>query len=42
MTKANLSRRLPLDRASRATLGANFGVVERIGLHIPGVSLSSR
>ncbi len=42
MTKSAFSRRIPLDRASRATLGATFGVVERIGLYLPGASLSSR
>ncbi|WP_281400244.1 hypothetical protein [Sphingomonas sabuli] len=42
MTKSAYPRRITIDRASKATRGANFGVVERDGLYIPGIGLVSR
>lgn len=42
MTKSATTRRIILDRASKATLGAAFGVYERDGLILPGASLVSR
>lgn len=40
MTK--LSRRIELGRASSATRGANFGIVEKVGLYLPGIGLLGR
>lgn len=42
MTKVDLTRRIALDSASRATLGSNFGVTEKVGLHIAGPGITSR
>ena len=42
MTKSSLSRRITLDRASSATRGANFGIVEKVGLYLPGAGLADR
>lgn len=35
-------RRIALGHASRTTRGSNFGIVERIGLYVPGAGLLDR
>jgi hypothetical protein len=42
MTNLKISRRIALGKASRETLGSNFGVTERIGLYIPAAGRGDR
>ena len=41
-TVKTIDKPVLLGRASRDTLGANFGITERVGLQVPGVGLSER
>ena len=42
INKRLIDRTIALGRATRTTRGSNFGIVERIGLYVPGAGLLDR